>query len=147
MKPILFLVLALCANLSVAEVYKCKDTAGKVLYQDTPCPTGQQKVLKDLPNNAIKGPAVATKVAEPSKENGQKVTEVGQNPDSAKPSSNTSSNEGTSTVNCSDERFRNSDACKGRDLLRNKDGLLDRANQKPIAPVKPQPLGGGATPQ
>ncbi len=133
MKPVLFAALLLSASLSAAEVYKCKDSAGKTLYQDTPCQNGQQKVLKDLPSNSIKGPAVASKVASP--DNPQSNTQAApQTQTSATPSSS------TGTANCSDDRYRNSDACRSPDLLRNKELLPDRPIEKPIAPVKPQPL-------
>jgi len=40
-----FIALSLSAN---AEVFKCKDTAGKIIYQSDPCPSGEitQGVIK-----------------------------------------------------------------------------------------------------
>ncbi len=67
MKPIIFratLVLLLLPAMGHAQLFKCKDANGKVAYQETPCPTGEQKrIVPDKAadpggGNAVKGPRV-----------------------------------------------------------------------------------------
>ncbi|WP_410498398.1 DUF4124 domain-containing protein [Chitinibacter sp. S2-10] len=63
MKSLVLLLLMCSVNLYAGQVYKCKDKAGKTLYQDTPCTTGTQQILTNLPSNSIKGPAIAPKAS------------------------------------------------------------------------------------
>nr|WP_314901655.1 DUF4124 domain-containing protein [uncultured Deefgea sp.] len=132
MKYILLFAILMSTNLYAPEVYKCKDAAGKALYQDTPCTSGNQQVLKDLPSNSIKGPPVASKVAPTANE---KEAVPAQN---STPSPKEST---TATANCNDERYRNSDACRSDGVLKKAgEKVLDRPIEKPIAPIKPAPL-------
>jgi len=58
------LVVLVLPAVAHAQLFKCKDANGKVAYQETPCPTGEQKriVTDKAPEpgggSAIKGPRV-----------------------------------------------------------------------------------------
>ena len=67
MKAMIFraaLVVLLLPAVGHAQLFKCKDANGKIAYQETPCPTGEQKRIATdkAPDpgsgSAVKGPRV-----------------------------------------------------------------------------------------
>ncbi|QLG87873.1 DUF4124 domain-containing protein [Chitinibacter bivalviorum] len=115
MKTLTLSLILFSSCLYAGEVYKCKDQAGKTLYQDTPCQSGKQEVLNNLPKNSIKGPTPNPQLVSPASE--IKPTPIVKNVDAAPTPRFSTDPNAPITENCSlDNPNRDPEFCRTSNL-------------------------------